>query len=114
MGDCVIIARDLGIEKDELQLCLWYLHHCTGTIMYYPNIPGKYFRGHVICTPQVVFDSISEFIVASMRILHGDGVVIESERIELIKKGQFSIKSIEKYSECPQVKEKLKERKLLF
>ena len=113
MGDCVIIARDLGIEKDELQLCLWYLHHCTGTIMYYPNIPGKYFRGHVICTPQVVFDSISEFIVASMRILHGDGVVIESERIELIKKGQFSIKSIEKYSECPQVKEKLKERKLL-
>ncbi len=113
MGDCAIIARDLGIEKDELQLCLWYLHHCTGTIMYYPNIPGKYFKGHVICTPQVVFDSISEFIVASMRILHGDGVVIESERIELIKKGQFSIKSIEKYSECPQVKEKLKERKLL-
>ncbi len=113
MDDCVIIAKDLGIKEDELELCLWYLHYCTGTIMYYPNIPGKYFRGHVICTPQVVFDSISEFIVASMRILHGDGVVIESERIELIKKGQFSIKSIEKYSECPQVKEKLKERKLL-
>ena len=113
MDDCVIIARDLGIEEDELQLCLWYLHHCTGTIMYYPNIPGKYFKGHVICTPQVVFDSISEFIVTSLRILHGDGVVIESERVELIKKGQFSIKSIEKYCNCPQVKEKLKESKLL-
>ena len=113
MDDCLVIARYLGIKEDELQLCLWYLHYCTGTIMYYPNIPGKYFKGHVICTPQVVFDSISEFIVASMRILHGDGPVIESERVELIKKGQFSIKSIEKYCKCPQVKEKLEERKLL-
>ena len=113
MDDCVIIAKDLGIKEDELELCLWYLHYCTGTIMYYPNIPGKYFKGHVICTPQVVFDSISEFIVASLRTIHGDGAVIESERVELIKKGQFSIKSIEKYCKCPQVKEKLEERKLI-
>ena len=113
MDDCVIIARDLGIKEDELELCLWYLHYCTGTIMYYPNIPGKYFKGHVICTPQVVFDSISEFIVASLRTIHGDGAVIESERVELIKKGQFSMKSIEKYCKCPQVKEKLEERKLI-
>ena len=114
MDDCLIIARDLGIKEDELQLCLWYLHHCTGTIMYYPNVPGKYFKAHIICTPQVVFDSISEFVVTSLRILHGDGrPVIEAERVELIKKGQFSIESIEKYSKCPQVIEKLEERKLI-
>ncbi len=112
MDDCVIIARYLGIKEDELQLCLWYLHHCTGTIMYYPNI-SEYFEGHVICTPQVVFDSISEFIVASLRILHSDGPVIESERVKLIKKGQFSMKSIEKYCKCSQVKEKLDNKKLI-
>ncbi len=75
--------------------------------MYYPNVPGKYFKGHVICTPQVVFDSISHFIVTSLCILHGDGgPVIESERVELIRKGQFSIKSIEKYCKCPHKLEK--------
>ncbi len=113
MDDCIVIARHLGIEEDELQLCLWYLHHCTGTIMYYLNVPGKYFKGHVICTPQVVFDSISQFIVASLRILHGDGPVIESERVELIKKGQFSIETIEKYCKSPQVREKLEKRELI-
>ena len=115
MYDCVEIGRLLEMDKEEIDFCLWYLH-CIGTLMHYTCIADDeddWFRNHVICTPQVVFDSISQLILASLRTLHSKGPCITHEREELIKKGQFSIESIEKYCTDVQVSEKLEKDELL-
>ena len=104
MVDCVDIAQSLGIDREEIDFILWYLHFCTGSLMYYPDIPDDWFKNHIICSPQVVFDSISELIVASMRTLHTEGAFTEYEKKEIIQMGQFSIESIEKY--CARYQEK--------
>ena len=107
MVDCVDIAHSLRIDREEIDFILWYLHFCTGSLMYYPDIPDDWFKNHIICSPQVVFDSISELIVAPIRTLHTDGPFMEYERKEMIEMGQFSIKSIEKYCARYQVKKNL-------
>ena len=107
MVDCVDIAQSLGIDREEIDFILWYLHFCTGSLMYYPDIPDDWFKNHIICSPQVVFDSISELIVASIRTLHSEGAFMEYEKKEMIQMGQFSIESIEKYCARYQVKKNL-------
>ena len=78
--DYLEIAELLGMDSEEINFVLWYLHFCTGTLMYYPDIPDEWFKNHIICSPQVVFDSISELIVASLRTLHSEGPFTEYER----------------------------------
>ena len=39
--DCLEIAKALGMDSDEVDFALWYLHMCTGTLMYYPEIPEQ-------------------------------------------------------------------------
>ena len=112
-GDCLEIAQSLGMDNDEVDFALWYLHYCTGTLMYYPDIPDEWFKDHIICSPQVVFDSISQLIVTSLRTLHSEGFVIEQNRAELIRLGQFSIDSIEKYCYCDGVTDRLKKQELI-
>ena len=107
MVDCVDIAQLLGIDREEIDFILWYLHFCTGSLMYYPDIPDDWFKNHIICSPQVVFDSISELVVASLRTLHTEGAFTEYEKKEVIQMGQFSIESIEKYCARYQVKKNL-------
>ena len=113
MVDCVDIAQSLGIDREEIDFILWYLHFCTGSLMYYPNIPDDWFKNHIICSPQVVFDSISELIVASIRTLHTDGPFMEYEQKEMIQMGQFSIDSVEKYCARYQVKKDLEKVELI-
>ena len=95
--DCFELGEMLEMQKEEVKVCLWYLHNCVGTILHYTNVPGDdgWLEGHVICTLQAIFDSISQFILLSMRTLHSGGPVTDHEQAELVKKGQFSIKSIE-------------------
>ncbi|XP_064389177.1 uncharacterized protein LOC135337211 [Halichondria panicea] len=95
--DCFELGEMLEMQKEEVKVCLWYLHNCVGTILHYTNVPGDdgWLKGHVICTLQAIFDSISQFILLSMRTLHSGGPVTDYEQAELVKKGQFSIKSIE-------------------
>ena len=62
MVNCLKIAESLEMDKEEVDFALWYLHFCTGTLMYYPDIPDEWFKNHIICSPQVVFDSISQLI----------------------------------------------------
>ena len=97
MVDCLQIAKSLRMERDEVDFVLWYLHFCTGTLMYYPAISDEWFQNHIICSPQVIFDSISQLIVVPLRILHTKGPFTEHERKEMIQMGQFSIESIEQY-----------------
>ena len=113
MVECVEIAKLLGMEREELDFALWYLHFCTGSLMYYPDIPDEWFKNHIICSPQVVFDSISQLIVASLRTLHTEGPFNEYERKEMIEMGQFSLKSVEKYCSRYQVKMKLEKIELI-
>ena len=95
--DCFELGEMLEMQKEEVKVCLWYLHNCVGTILHYTNVPGDdgWLKGHVICTLQAIFDSISQFILLSIRTLHSGGPVTNYEQAELVKKGQFSIKSIE-------------------
>ena len=113
MVECLEIAKLLGMEREELDFALWYLHFCTGSLMYYPDIPDEWFENHIICLPQVVFDSISQLIVASLRTLHTEGPFKEYERKEMIQMGQFSLKSVEKYCSRYQVKMKLEKIELI-
>ena len=114
LEDCFEIGRMLGIDKEEIKFCLWYLD-CIGTLMYYTNIADEdsWFKNHVICSPQVIFDSISQFIVSSMSTLHAGGTVTKCEREELIKKGQFSIESIEMLCQNKEVSKQLEEKDLI-
>ena len=113
--ECIEIGDMLDIKKDDVMFCLWYLD-CIGTLMYYTNISEDedgWFKSHVICSPQVVFDSISQLIVDSLRTLHSGGIFTDYERKELIKKGQFSIESIKIHSKNAQVSKKLDKNKLI-
>ena len=115
MEDCLEIGRMLEMDKDKTEFCLWYLD-LIGTVMHYTTISDdedSWFKDRVICTPQVIFDSISQLLLVSLRTLHSEGHVIEKERGELLKKGQFSIESVEKYCLCEEVTEKLKQEELI-
>ena len=57
---CEGIARKLNIGPEELQEALWFLHHCVGLLLYYPEL--KALKNTVICDIQVVFDSASNLI----------------------------------------------------
>ena len=117
MEDCLVIGEQLGMkDKEEVEFCLRYLREYVGALMYYPSVPGDkdgWFKNHVICTPQVVFDSISQLIVASLRILHSDGPCLEADRKEWIMMGQFSLQAIEKYCSSEKIVEKLENLELI-
>lgn len=57
---CELLAKKLNISPVELQEALWFLHHCVGLLLYYPEI--EELRDTVICDIQVVFDSASNLI----------------------------------------------------
>ena len=117
MEDCLEIGKRLDMHlKEDVEFSLWYLHHCVGALMYYPKVPGDedgWFKEHIICSPQVVFDSISQLILASLRTLHSEGTCLEYEREELIKKGQFSLQAIEKYCMNEKIVKMMENRKLI-
>ena len=114
IADCVEIGEELDMDEEDVKFCLRYFS-CIGTLMYYPNIPDEWFKNHIICSPQVIFDSISEFIVVSLRTLSVDfdGDDTYPEREELIRKGQFSLETIEMHSKNAQTSEKLKKNELI-
>ncbi|XP_064386915.1 uncharacterized protein LOC135335371 isoform X2 [Halichondria panicea] len=99
--DCIEIGKRLEMNEDETKICLLYLH-CIGSILYYTNVPNDddprwLLKRHVICLPQVIFDSISQLIIISMHSVHGGGYDTECERAELIRRGQFSLQAIERH-----------------
>ena len=57
---CVELAGKLNIDPEELQEALWFLHHCVGLLLYYPELDAL--KDTVICDIQVVFDSASNLI----------------------------------------------------
>ena len=57
---CKELAGKLNIGPEELQEALWFLHHCVGLLLYYPELDAL--KDTVICDIQVVFDSASNLI----------------------------------------------------
>ena len=96
MEDCLEIGRMLEMDEEDTKFCLRYLHS-IGSLMHYTNVPDDWLKNHMFCTPEVIFTSISQLIIAALRILHSEGHVTEFEREELIKMGQFSLEAIIKY-----------------
>ena len=115
LKECFEIGEMLDIDKEEVMFCLWYLH-CIGTLMYYPNIADDedgWFKSHVICSPQVIFNSISQLIIASLNTICEGGTVTKHEQEELIKRGQFSVELVEILCKNKQVSEKLEKKELI-
>ncbi len=118
IDDCIEIGKMLEMDEDDTKFCLWYLHS-IGSVMYYTEVPNDddprwLLKRHVICLPQVIFDSISQLIIVSMRDVHGGGHVTEYERTELIGKGQFSLEAIEQHCKLNVQVTKDLESKLLI
>ncbi|XP_064385938.1 uncharacterized protein LOC135334611 isoform X3 [Halichondria panicea] len=93
MEECIQIGKQLEMDEDEVKFTIWYLHQCVGALLYYPDIKDKesYFKNHVICSPNVVFNSISLLIVESLLSLHsGD------------KRSRFTAAEIKKWQEFGQ------------
>ena len=57
---CEELAGKLNIGPEELQEALWFLHHCVGLLLYYPELDAL--KGTVICDIQVVFDAAYNLI----------------------------------------------------
>ena len=95
MEECMEIGKLLNMEND-VKLALEYLHYVVGALMYYPEIQDddNWFKNNIICSPQVIFDSISQIIIGSMQIFHSDVPIRECFRRDWIEKGLFSIEAI--------------------
>ena len=109
---CLDIGEELKMTEVEVKVCLWYLHYCLGTIIYYPDLPDKWFEENVICSPQVVFNSIEKLILEP---LCSGRLLFKKDRNNWASKGQFSISSLLKCCkvEFPEVEEELKNNRLI-
>ena len=85
---CQEIGKRLKVT--DTNEALWFLHHCVGTLMHFPDI--EEIKDVVICDPQVVFDSITDLILNSFNLKQVRGAVCD----HLKKTGQFSFKHIQK------------------
>ena len=118
VADCIEIGKRLEMDEEETTICLLYLHS-IGSILYYTDVPNDddprwLLKGHVICLPQVIFDSISQLIIVSMQNVHDGGLNTEFEIAELIRKGQFTLEAIERHCKLDvQVSKNLKNNLLI-
>ena len=89
LSQCEEIARRLSMPT-PVQEALWFFHHHVGSLLYYPDIPSM--RGTVICTPQVIFDSISTVIIGNFRY---SNYLVAREAVEQFQQtGLFSLSDI--------------------
>ena len=112
---CLDISRRLNIQEEELKDALWYLHHIIGSLIYYPNIEDedKWFEMNIICSPQVIFDSISQVIIATLQMFHSSFPVRECYRKDWIEKGLFSLEAIADASKRAHIENQIPAEKLV-
>ena len=91
---CEEIARRLSMPT-PVQEALWFFHHHVGSLLYYPDIPSM--KDTVLCTPQVIFDSISTVIIKNFQY---SNYHIARKDVEMFKQtGIFSLSDISKTTE---------------
>ena len=101
MEECIQIGKALQMDEEEVKFTIWYLHQCVGALLYYPDIEDKesYFKNRVICSPNVVFNSISLLIVESLLSLHSTDRKCRFTAAEIKRwqeLGEFSIATIKR------------------
>ena len=85
-------CREIGdrLEVKNTDEALWFLHHCVGTLMHFPNV--EELKDIVICDPQVVFDSVTDLILNSFKLKRVNKTACDRFK----ETGQFSFKDIQK------------------
>ena len=85
-------CREIGdrLEVKNTDEVLWFLHHCVGTLMHFPDI--EELKDIVICDPQVVFDSVTDLILNSFKLKRVNKTACDKFK----KTGQFCFKDIQK------------------
>ena len=78
------------LEVKDTDEALWFLHHCVGTLMHFPDV--EEIKDVVICDPQVVFDSVTDLILNSFNLKK----VSKSACDKFKETGQFRFKDIQK------------------
>ncbi len=90
LDTCYQSGKHLRMNKEETDVALWFFHHYTGIIYYFPNVPEL--KDFVITDTQLVFDSIS-------RLIFETGVDLRPNAGEKLRKvGQISFADIKKVS----------------
>ena len=118
MDDCIHIGRALNMGEEEVRFSVWYLDRWVGALIYHPEIEDDWFKKNIICSPQVVFDSISSLIVENLLELHSPksgsrrSRFKPSEKKNWTEKGQFSLDTV-KRCHSEENKEKVKQGKLI-
>lgn len=94
--DCYIIARHCGVsDRVEFNQALFYIHSRLGLLRYFP-VEGL--NALVVTDPQILFDSISKFIVETFTEDHA----VTNEIEEFRYRGVFSMEAIERISRKTQ------------
>ena len=120
MDDCIHIGRALNMVEEEVRFSVWYLDRWVGALIYQPEIEDKddWFKKYIICSPQVVFDSISSLIVEVLLDLHcpesrpRDLGFTRAEKKNWTEKGQFSLEMV-KRCQTNELKGKIEQGKLI-
>ena len=120
MDDCIHIGRALNMVEEEVRFSVWYLDRWVGALIYQPEIEDKddWFKKYIICSPQVVFDSISSLIVEVLLDLHcpesrsRDLGFTRAEKKNWTEKGQFSLEMVER-CQTKDLQKKVEQGKLI-
>lgn len=94
VDDCKHVARELHIEED-IGPVLWFLSSVTGMLLYQPGMPeGSDLKGVILCTPQIVFDSVSKIIIEKIKKWKAGDLA------SVLVEGKFTLDNLG--SECPK------------
>ncbi len=94
LEDCMKIGNELNMDEGTVDFTLRYFNQ-LGTIIYRPEI-GGWFKDNVICSPQVIFNSISTLIIEPLLKLHRSEECFAGKHHDNWEKGQFLLETIEK------------------
>ena len=67
--ECKEIAKRLNMQNSDLETALWFYSKKVGSLMYFNDSDVPSMGNKIICSPQVIFDSISEIMIDN-NILH--------------------------------------------
>lgn len=93
--ECHDIGKRLGMREEMVEYALEFFHKYIGIVMYFRDIDDEHLKHHVICSPQVIFKSISELIFKVYTVSR-DVACGPCPYEELKKTGKFSLKDIQK------------------
>ena len=97
--ECILIGKELKMTDTDIDFTLWYFNQ-LGTLIYRDDIKNDdgWFKEHVICSPHIIFNSISKLIIEPLLELHSPASkpLSQKECSDWSEKGQFSLETIKR------------------